>query len=99
MTANHPIYTETLVPHLVATLLYLSQIYSYYIRGDVSPLRGNVDCLLDRNMLLSSFMCLFRDRSLINKSNPIMQRMCRPDCIRHKSDIVLQYNLRSGPPQ
>ena len=29
---------ETLVPHLVATLIYLSQIYSYYIRGDRSPL-------------------------------------------------------------
>ena len=27
------------VPNLVATLLYLSQIYSYYIRGDRSPLR------------------------------------------------------------
>ena len=25
----------------------------------------------------------------INKSNPIMQRMCRPDCICHKSDIIL----------
>ena len=27
-------YKETLVPHLVATLIYLSQNYSYYIRGD-----------------------------------------------------------------
>ena len=31
-------YKKTLVPHLVATLIYLSQIYSYYIRGDISPL-------------------------------------------------------------
>ena len=31
-------YKETLVPHRVATLIYLSQIYSYYIRGDRSPL-------------------------------------------------------------
>ena len=31
-------YKETLVPHLVATSIYLSQIYSYYIRGDRSPL-------------------------------------------------------------
>ena len=38
MIANHPIYKETLVPHLVATLIYFSQIYSYYIRGDRSPL-------------------------------------------------------------
>ena len=52
MLANHSIYggdwlscdplptpyKETLVPHLVATLIYLSQIYSYYIRGDRSPL-------------------------------------------------------------
>ena len=26
------------MPHLVATLNYLSQIYSYYIKGDRSPL-------------------------------------------------------------
>ena len=26
------------MPHLVATLIYLLQIYSYYIRGDRSPL-------------------------------------------------------------
>ena len=31
------------MPHLVATLIYLSQNYSYYIRGDRSPL--NVYCL------------------------------------------------------
>ena len=37
MIANPP-YKETLVPHLVATLLYFSQIYSYYIGGDISPL-------------------------------------------------------------
>ena len=33
------LYKETLVPHLVATSIYLSQIYSYYIRGDRSPLK------------------------------------------------------------
>ena len=38
MIASHPIFKATLVPHLVATLIYLSQIYSYYIRGDRSPL-------------------------------------------------------------
>ena len=48
-TPNHPLrgshdsqsphIKETLVPHLVATLIYLSQIYSYYIRGDRSPLK------------------------------------------------------------
>ena len=38
MIANHPTYKETLVPHLVATLIYLSQNYSYYIRGDRSHL-------------------------------------------------------------
>ena len=38
MIANPP-YKKTLVPHLVATLIYLSQIYSYYVRGDKSPLR------------------------------------------------------------
>ena len=25
------------MPQLVATLIYLSQIYSYYIRGDIDP--------------------------------------------------------------
>ena len=29
------------MPHLVATLIYLSKIYSYYIRGDRSPLNAN----------------------------------------------------------
>ena len=40
---DHPItpYKETLVPHLVATLIYLSQVYSCYIRGDGSPLSAN----------------------------------------------------------
>ena len=32
-------YKETLVPHFVATLIYLSQNYSYNIRGDRSPLK------------------------------------------------------------
>ena len=40
MIADHPILKGTLVPDLVAALLYLSQIYSYYIRGDMSPLSG-----------------------------------------------------------
>ena len=51
MIANHPIYgvigyhvpitpyKETLVPHLVAALIYLSQNYSYHIRGNRSPLK------------------------------------------------------------
>ena len=30
---------ETLVPHLVAALIYLSQIYSHYTKGDRSPLK------------------------------------------------------------
>ena len=37
MIANHPIYGNTCAP-IVATLIYLSQIYPYYIRGDRSPL-------------------------------------------------------------
>ena len=28
------------MPHLVANLIYLSQNYSYYIRGDRSPLKA-----------------------------------------------------------
>ena len=49
MIANHPIYgmiryhvtlsyKETPVPHLVGTLIFLSQNYSNYIRGGRSPL-------------------------------------------------------------
>ena len=30
------------MPHLVATLIYLSQIYSYYKRGDTSLLRSHI---------------------------------------------------------
>ena len=37
MIANPP-YKGTLVPHIVAILIYLSHIYSYYIWGDMSPL-------------------------------------------------------------
>ena len=33
------------MPHLVATLIYLSQIYSHYIRGDRSPLMYRICCL------------------------------------------------------
>ena len=40
MIANHPILKETLVPDLVTALIYLSQMYSYYIRGDMSLLSG-----------------------------------------------------------
>ena len=39
-------YKEILVPHLVATLIYLSQNYSYYIRGDRSPLKCLTKSLL-----------------------------------------------------
>ena len=45
------------MPHLVATLIYLSQNYSYYIRGDRSPIThttGNGYCkALGRTMSLS----------------------------------------------
>ena len=34
------------MPHLVATLIYLSQNYSYHIRGDRSPL-GSYFYVLD----------------------------------------------------
>ena len=39
MIANHPI-KGILAPHLVATLIYLSQIYSYYLRGARASLNG-----------------------------------------------------------
>ena len=37
--SQSPTYKGKLVPHLVAALMYLSQIHSYYIRGDRSPLK------------------------------------------------------------
>ena len=41
-------YKETIVPHPVAILIYLSQIYSYYIWGNMSPLG-----LIETNVLRS----------------------------------------------
>ena len=38
--SQSPHIRKPLVPHLVATLIYLLQIYSYYIRGDMSPLNN-----------------------------------------------------------
>ena len=35
------------MPHLVATLIYLSQIYSHYIRGDRSPLSKQFSLIRD----------------------------------------------------
>ena len=40
------------MPHLVATLIYLSQIYSYYIKGDRSPLNKATGSDGFRNELL-----------------------------------------------
>ena len=45
-------YKETLVPHLVATLIYLSQFFSYYIRGDISPLARGIQA--SQTLVLSS---------------------------------------------
>ena len=39
MIANLP-YKETIVPYLVATLIYLSQNYLYYIWDDRSHLKA-----------------------------------------------------------
>ena len=36
--------------HLVATLIYLSQNYSYYLRGDRSPLRAYIISCLATNI-------------------------------------------------
>ena len=48
-------YKETLVPHLVATLIYLSQIYSYYVRGDRSPLRCENNVILYSDAYMSNY--------------------------------------------
>ena len=49
MIANHPryggdwlSYKETLVPHLVAALIYLSQNYSYYIINHMITVRNTL---------------------------------------------------------
>ena len=60
MIANHPTYKETLVPHLVATLIYLSQNYSYYIRGNRSPLTFS-------NIFLSMLHSLTMQHNLYDK--------------------------------
>ena len=56
MWLSQPItpYKETLVPHLVAILIYFSQIYSYYIRGDMSPLTTTDRELSDYHTLCSN---------------------------------------------
>ena len=51
------------MPHLVATLIYLSQIYSYYIRGDRSP--------LNRETLSVSIVVLFHYFSRLNQETNI----------------------------
>ena len=61
MIANHPIYgvigyhvtLSPSVPHLVATLIYLSQNYSYYIRGYRSPLTKYLRTLINRDRVHS----------------------------------------------
>ena len=53
-------YKETLVPHLVATLIYLSQIYSYYIRGDMSHLTSSSLMSVDLVYILMTSMCSTR---------------------------------------
>ena len=60
-------YKDTLVPHLVATLIYLSQNYSYYIRGDRSPLTENAWCdwLRADGLYNSSIRADFRCRTVI----------------------------------
>ena len=60
MIANHPAitpYKEALVPHLVATLIYLAQNYSYYIRGDRSPLRKKYIHNHSRDKSLQGLSC------------------------------------------
>ena len=41
------------MPHLLATLIYLSKNYSYYIRGDRSPLSKAFDSV-DHSILLKT---------------------------------------------
>ena len=68
-------YKETLVPHLVATLIYLSEMYSYYIRGDRSPLGSrntrysiNVVCYIN----LFSAGTVFRRQNLTSEDGLCM---------------------------
>ena len=42
------------MPHLVATLIYLSQIYLYYIRGDMSPLN-----MLKMNDIIIKYIAIY----------------------------------------
>ena len=64
------------MPHFVATLIYLSQIYSYYIRGDRSPLPYSIlFCYLMLNIpfhnsygwIISQFISIARRDIIIAK--------------------------------
>ena len=68
--SQSPPNKETLVPHLVATLIYLSQIYSY-IRSDRSPLRAttqqtqNFDIKVGIRQRKASHSCWWCEESLV----------------------------------
>ena len=83
------------MPHLVATLIYLSQTYSYYVRGDRSPLnptfghhlvfaKNNIQVLLFDLILLSYYEIspyLWADANL-----PVYQQNITA---RYKANMVL----------
>ena len=52
-------YKETLVPHLMAAFIYLTQIYSYYIRGDRSPLKNTLLKIMEHIYIIFTYYIIF----------------------------------------
>ena len=61
------------MPHFVATMIYLSQIYSYYIRGDRSQ-----DWTLDINRYTRTIDC-GRDASTKTAKARIVKHVIQPE--------------------
>ena len=66
------------MPHLVATLIYLSQKYSYYIRGDRSPLTKDGPHAERVNIIIHCVWMMFEDLSPIRSLTPETKQSNNP---------------------
>ena len=80
-------YKETLVPHLAATLIYLSQIYIYYISDDRSPLRSGVTTF--NYFRASSSLAKFDSQSETANFRRVRIRIVNPDHPQNFMDCSL----------
>ena len=62
------------MPHLVATLIYLSQNYSYYIRGDKSPLKLGIRIINSSHLVCDASFTPVRSQEI---------QICDVMCFQH----------------